>query len=82
MFLPRRLKKPNQATKIKIAKEIKILQDSTLKILYKLKKIPYMFYKDFLGMNLENLSDRDLKKKKRRKRRWHDFKVRFNVIFK
>ena len=82
LFMPRRLIKPNIFTKNKIKKELKILKDSPLQILEKLRKIPSMFYKDFLGMNLEDLSSIDLEKQIDKKIRWYNFKVKFNFWFK
>ena len=68
-LMPRRLKEPNKKTRENILKEIDLLKKDPLIILDKLKKIPSMFYKDYLGINLKNIDNikliRQIKKKKK-----------------
>ena len=60
--MPRRLKVPSIQTKNKIKKELILLKDSPLQILEKLKKIPSIFYLDYLGINKNDLEKINLEK--------------------
>ena len=61
-LMPRRLKVPSIQTKNKIKKELILLKDSPLQILEKLKKIPSIFYLDYLGINKNDLEKINLEK--------------------
>ena len=80
--MPCRLKKPNIIIKNKIKKELTLLRDNPLQVLEKLKKIPAMFYLDFLGENKVDLERINLEKKLKIKYQWYDFKIKFNIWFK
>lgn len=81
-FMPKRLKKPDSVTKYKIKKELILLRDSPLQILEKLKKIPSIFYLDFLGKDQIDLERINLDKKLRIKWKWHNLKLWLNKWFK
>ena len=80
--MPRRLKVPSIQTKNKIKKELILLKDSPLQILEKLKKIPSIFYLDYLGINKNDLEKINLEKRLRIKWKWYKFKQWFNTWFK
>ena len=81
-LMPRRLKVPNIQTKNKIKEELILLRDSPLQILEKLKKIPSIFYMDFLGINKNDLEKINLEKRLRMKWKRYKFKQWFNTWFK
>ena len=81
-LMPRRLKVPSIQTKNKIKKELILLRDSPLQILEKLKKIPSIFYLDYLGINKNDLEKMNLEKRLRIKWKWYKFKQWFNIWFK
>ena len=81
-FMPRRLKVPSISTKNKIKKELILLKENPEYVLEKLKKIPSIFYLDFLGMNKKDLESINFQKKIKIKWKWFNFKNLFNVYFK
>ena len=81
-LMPRRLKVPSFNTKTKIQKEINLLKENPLQILEKLKVIPSIFYKDFLGMSVEDLEKVNFNRQLIIKWKWHNFKLSFNKWFK
>ena len=81
-FMPRRLKVPNKKTKSKIKKEILLLESKPEEVLHKIKEIPSMFYKDYLGVNLKDIEKKKIKKKIKIKKKFYDLKVSINKWFK
>lgn len=81
-FMPRRLKVPSKKTKNKIEKELFLLESNPEIILEKIKIIPSMFYKDFLGVNIKELGLKKVKNKIKIMKKWHTIKVNLNHYFK